>query len=45
MTIYYINGKPHIEGNNAFKLISDKEVYDLLESDTQINFEDVIIND
>jgi hypothetical protein len=45
MTIYYINGKPHLAVSNAFKQISDIEVFELLESDTQIQFEDVELYD
>lgn len=45
MTIYYINGKPHIAVSNAFKPVSEREVYDLLESDEIIHFEDVEIHD
>lgn len=45
MTIYYIHGKPFIDTYNGFRPISDKEVYDLLESDLQIQFEDVELYD
>jgi hypothetical protein len=45
MTIYYINGKAHIAVSNTFKPISDREVYDLLESDEIIHFKDVNIYD
>lgn len=43
MTIYYLNNKPHIAVSNAFKPISAREVYDLLESDEIIHFEDVVM--
>lgn len=45
MTIYYIHGKPHIAICDAFRPITDKEVYDLLESNEPIHFEDVMLYD
>jgi hypothetical protein len=45
MTIYIINGKPHVAVENYFKEISHQEYYMLLESNEKISIEDVNIYD
>jgi len=45
MTIYIINGKPHVAAENYFKEISYQDYYMLLESDARIKIEDVNLYD
>lgn len=45
MTIYMINGKPHIAVSNAFREISQYEYYMMIEHNEIQNVEDVTLID